>query len=274
MSGLGRAVAKVGTFRPWHNLVLTVGTGLGVVCIVATIVMVTFGYKPLSFRSGFMSPAMDTGPVEGPGSGFEDTSTDAEPRRHGFWKSLRSDRVRALLSLGIILGVGSVGTLAYWTDDATASGATFSSGTIDLLVSNEVDDDFAFSTLSLSLMVPGSTTAGVITVKNEGTAPFKFTVTSAATNVDTKALKDGVVAKVTTDAAVTGTGQARTCASAAIGGSGTTITAGLITTGRQLAGGASETLCFQVALPTNVAMSLQNASTTATLTFTATSDLT
>lgn len=200
-------------------------------------------------------------------------SKDATPRRRSFWKSLRSDRVRAFLSLGIVLGLGSVGTLAYWTDDATASGATFTSGTIDLLISAEVDDDYDFSTLGLTLMVPGNTTAGVITVKNNGSVPFKYTVTSAATNADTKALRDGVVAKVTTDATVTGSGQARTCASAAISGSGTTITGGLITTGRQLAAGATETLCFQVTLPTNASTLLQGATTTATLTFTATSDL-
>ena len=53
------------------------------------------------------------------------------PRGKGFWQSFRSDRVRAVLSLGIVLGFGAVGTLAYWTDDATASGATFESGTLN-----------------------------------------------------------------------------------------------------------------------------------------------
>ena len=200
-------------------------------------------------------------------------SKNVAPRGKGFWKSFRSDRVRAVLSLGIVLGFGSVGTLAYWTDDATASGATFSSGTIDLIVGADATDAYAFTTLGLTNMVPGNSKAATITVNNNGTAPFKYTVASAATNADTKALRDGLVAKVTATSAMGGTAPATTCTATAIIGSGTTITGGLVTTGRQLAAGVTETLCFQVTLPTTALSALQGATTTATLTFTATSDL-
>src|SRR5665811_496368 len=131
-------------------------------------------------------------------------SKNVAPRGKGFWKSFRSDRVRAVLSLGIVLGFGSVGTLAYWTDDATASGATFSSGTIDLIVGADATDAYAFTTLGLTNMVPGNSKAATITVNNNGTAPFKYTVASAATNADTKALRDGLVAKVTATSAMGG----------------------------------------------------------------------
>ena len=61
MSGFARAVAKWGSIKFWRDLALTVGAVLGVVCIVATIAIVAFDMKPLVFRSGSMSPAIDTG---------------------------------------------------------------------------------------------------------------------------------------------------------------------------------------------------------------------
>ena len=61
MSGLPRTIARLGTIKFWRDLALTVGAVVGTVCIVATIAMVAFDMKPLVFRSGSMSPAIDTG---------------------------------------------------------------------------------------------------------------------------------------------------------------------------------------------------------------------
>ena len=47
-------------------------------------------------------------------------------------------RVRALLSLGLLLGITQVGTLASWTDSATVQGGGFSSGTLDLTVGESI----------------------------------------------------------------------------------------------------------------------------------------
>ena len=58
-------------------------------------------------------------------------STDSTSRRRVL-RGLRSRRTRALLSMGVVLGLGSVTTLAYWTDSATLTGGSFASGTIDL----------------------------------------------------------------------------------------------------------------------------------------------
>lgn len=130
----------------------------------------------------------------------------------------------------------------------TASGATTSPGTIDLIVGGAVNDTFDISAMGVTNMVPGITEAQTITVNNFGTAPFKYTVTS-------------------------GTAPATTWAGSEFGGSGNTTTGGLITTGRQLAAGVTETPCFEVKLPTDAGSGLQGKTTTATLTFTATSDL-
>jgi len=61
MSGLPRTIARLGTIKFWRELLLTVGAVVGTVCIVATVAMVAFDMKPLVFRSGSMSPAIDTG---------------------------------------------------------------------------------------------------------------------------------------------------------------------------------------------------------------------
>ncbi len=88
-------------------------------------------------------------------------------------------RIRALLSLGVALGIGAVGTFAYWTDDVVISGSTFTSGTLDLQVNGE-NSIPAYTSLNMSNMVPGNSIAAVLTVKNNGTAPLKYTATSVA----------------------------------------------------------------------------------------------
>src|SRR5262245_51518747 len=89
---------------------------------------------------------------------------------------LRSPRLRAALALGVVVALGSVGTLAAWTDQVTVTGATFSAGTIDLKVNGQ-DSNVSFTTMSLSNMVPGNSTAGVLTVSNSGSAPLRYTAT-------------------------------------------------------------------------------------------------
>ena len=91
--------------------------------------------------------------------------------RRGWFTSVR---VRALLSLGIALGIGSVGTFAFWTDDVVISGTTFTAGTIDLRV-NGADSLPSYTTLNMSNAVPGNTIAGVLTIRNQGSAPLKYT---------------------------------------------------------------------------------------------------
>jgi predicted ribosomally synthesized peptide with SipW-like signal peptide len=185
---------------------------------------------------------------------------------------LASVRLRAALGLGVLLSLGVAGTHAYWTDQVSVVGATFSTGTIDLKVNN-LDAAVDFSTINLAGMVPGNTTAGVLTVKNAGSAALKYIATSTATNADGKGLGAALVVKVTADAATTGAAPAKTCAGSALAGTGTSLSSSVVSTGRLLAPGATETLCVQVTLPATAPSALQAATTTATLTFSGTSDL-
>jgi hypothetical protein len=122
-------------------------------------------------------------------------------------------------------------------------------------------------------MVPGSTSAGVLTVRNNGTVPLKYTAAGSATNADGKNLAAALVVKVTADTATSGAAGARTCPGAALTGTGTSLTGGVVGAGRLLAAGTSEKLCVQVTLPATAASALQGAATSATLAFTGTSDL-
>lgn len=184
----------------------------------------------------------------------------------------RSGRLRAAISLGTVLGVGVVGTQASWTDSVTVTGAAFSTGSIDLLV-DDLDAAVDFSTISLSAMAPGNTTAGVLTVSNAGTAKLKYTASATATNADGKNLAGGLVVKLTADATTAGSGSATTCPGSPLAGTGTLLNGALVPTGRLLNPGGSETLCVQVTLPASAPSSLQAATTDATLTFSGTSDL-
>ena len=46
----------------------------------------------------------------------------------------QSRRLRAVLSLWIVAAALVTGTYAYWTDDVTITGTSFTSGTLDLQV--------------------------------------------------------------------------------------------------------------------------------------------
>ncbi len=194
----------------------------------------------------------------------------ARPRRRG--SVLRSARLRALLGLGLVAVLGTTGTFAFWTDDVVISGTTFTAGTIDLQV-NGANAITGYTTLNLATMVPGNTVAGVLTIRNNGTASLKYTAVSTATDIDTKNLRGSLEVKVTGATSVTGTSPAVTCAGSALAGTTTTLNGGLLTTGRLLAAGASEILCVQVKLADAAPSSLQGATTDVVLTFTGTSDI-
>ena len=188
-------------------------------------------------------------------------------------RALASARVRAALSLGVVLAVGATGTFAYWTDAVPITGATFTAGTIDLKVNN-ADTVSGYTSLNLATMVPGNSMAGTLTIKNSGTAPLKYTATSSSTPV---ALSGAMTVKVTGDTSATGSSPSMTCAGTALAGSATALggltDTPLLGTGRQLAAGGSETICIQVTLPSTASSTLQGASSAVTFTFSGTSDL-
>lgn len=194
------------------------------------------------------------------------------PPRPRLRRGLASARVRAALGLGVVLSAFVTGTFAYWSDAVAVSGAKFTAGTIDLRVNN-LDTVTGYTSLNISTMVPGNSMAGVLTIRNNGTAPLKYTAVTTATNTDGKNLRGSLVVKVTGAATATGSSPAMTCGGTALTGSQTTLNGSLLSTARMLAAGASETLCVQITLDAAASTTLQGATTDVVFTFNATSDL-
>ena len=70
------------------------------------------------------------------------------------------------IALILLVGMGGIGTWAYFSDVETAAGNELTAGVLDL----KTDDvDGVTGTLTLSNMKPGDTTSGSITLKNTGT---------------------------------------------------------------------------------------------------------
>ena len=102
----------------------------------------------------------------------------------------RSGRIRALLGLGVLLGLGYTGTFAYWTDQATIEGDSLAAGTLNLKVDGlEADPTPATWSLGANNLVPQESVAAAMTVQNAGTVPFTYTATAAGSG-DAQMLTD------------------------------------------------------------------------------------
>lgn len=175
-----------------------------------------------------------------------------------------SVRLRALLSLGIVAGFGAVGTLAAWSDDATAT-AQFTAGTINLTLNGDPDDAVELTSLSMSNMYPGSSKAAALTVGNDGTLPFSYNVkTTAAGNAS---LGSALIVAIAPGEA---TADGASCVGTALPAASASLSGTSLSAARPLIPKANERLCIKVTLPSTADTALQGTTTTATFTFTAT----
>ena len=177
-----------------------------------------------------------------------------------------SGRFRALFSLGIVLGVGAVSTMAAWSDSATVQGGTFTTGTLDLKIGTPPVDNnpTQFTTdFAMSNMRPGSTTDAVLKVTNSGSIPFGFTATASSTNSGAGA--DQLGSALTLKAY--NNNSSGSCTGEPISTGNTAADFALPP--QQLAAAATQNLCFRATLPTNAAAALQGKSSVITLTLTA-----
>jgi predicted ribosomally synthesized peptide with SipW-like signal peptide len=185
-----------------------------------------------------------------------------------------------VLGLGIGLGIGAIGTYAYWTDDVVISGTTFTAGTLDLQVNNV--DTYPTTTLSMSGMVPGSTSSEVLVVKNNGTVAAKYTLTGGLSGTNAADYNTAGANGLLLTIRAGGTKSGSTC----INGVAlitdqplTSTTSATILARRPTTAlsppptGNTESLCFQVKLADTAPSSLQGKSATATFTATGTSDV-
>ncbi|MEV0948904.1 SipW-dependent-type signal peptide-containing protein [Rhodococcus sp. NPDC049939] len=189
----------------------------------------------------------------------------------GFGARARSvisgSKPRAIASLGIVFGLGAIGTLAAWSDTATATSGVFSTGSIDMQLADEQGnpDAYAFATLTKEGMIPGDSVAAVLPVQNTGTTPFNYTMSAAASSSE---LADHMMVKVTT-----GTSDGEVCSGDPLAAdqfllSGDSVD--VLSEPRTLAVGASEDLCIEMSVGPDAPNSVQDMSVEAALNFNAT----
>ena len=112
------------------------------------------------------------------------------------YRGTRRARRRLLILPAAALALISIGagqlSLALFTDQETVAG-TFSTGSIDL-------DGTAIAglTLTTSAMMPGDAVTDDVLISNVGTAQLRYSLSSASTNVDTKALRNVLTLTVKT----------------------------------------------------------------------------
>lgn len=92
-------------------------------------------------------------------------------------------KVRAVLSLGMLVGIAQVGTMAAWTDAATVESGTFATGTLDLRVGENAADQLGgqggtwnHASLTLNDLAPGESVAQMLTIGNAGSIPLDYTI--------------------------------------------------------------------------------------------------
>jgi predicted ribosomally synthesized peptide with SipW-like signal peptide len=186
-------------------------------------------------------------------------------------------RRRALLALGAVVGLSPVGTAASWTDAVPITGTTFKSGTIDLQLDEA--NTVTTTTLSMTDMAPGATSAEVVRLRNAGSVPFTYVVAGGLGGTDAAAFATAGALRLAISANGTrsGTGNTATCTGGTAIASDVALTATATTTivgtaqGPVASGATGAPLCFQVTFASGAPTTLQGRTATATFTVTATS---
>ncbi|WP_242676600.1 SipW-dependent-type signal peptide-containing protein [Rhodococcus sp. ABRD24] len=182
---------------------------------------------------------------------------------------LTGRRPRAIASLGIVLGLGAIGTLAAWSDTATATSGVFSTGSVDLQLNGDPGNPtaYAFATLTKSNMLPGNSVAATLPVQNAGSTSFEYTMDAAATTSPLAPFLKVTISTGTSNGTVCSGGTPIATDVALVSGG----SANLITAPRTLDNGVSETLCFQVKVDPAATTAVQGQTVNASFNFAATS---
>lgn len=170
------------------------------------------------------------------------------------------DRVRAGLSLGVVLGLGATGTMAAWTDTATAESGLFSAANIELTINGE-PQEVAFD--SIENLMPGKTIARDLVMANDGSVDLRYLMDlkvagiTQAVNTAGQQRGDATVlgSHLTLTVHASSTADELTCPGAAIVSQPMTVGGPSVVLddddARTVAAGASDTICVQATLAAN-----------------------
>lgn len=176
-----------------------------------------------------------------------------------------SRRVRAMLAIGPLVGLSWLGAYAAFTDSVDVT-SSFSTGSIAIRA-NDQTGTVAFTSLSMTNMIPGTVRYAPLRITNAGTADFTYAMSTATSGstVLAGALTIGIKTVPSATCTATEYNASRTVVHAEAAGLGSAAIAS-----RPLAAGATEFLCYRVELPSGASNSLQGLTTSATFTFNAT----
>lgn len=176
----------------------------------------------------------------------------------------------ALMALALV-AISLESTLARFTDSASSSGNTFSSGTLNLKLSdsNETVLDAVSASLVVTGLRPGgSSTAQPITLSNAGSLPLRYAMTTATAGSAALAAELQLEIRTVGSGCSIFTGTliyTGALTAAAIGNPAVGSQAG----DRAIAASGSDPLCFRVTMLSTAANAVQGATTTITFTFSA-----
>ena len=163
-------------------------------------------------------------------------------------------RARAIASLGMVFGLGAVGTMAAWSDTAQATSGMFSTSAENVKIGLDQAKTFDFEALAQKNLARGSSVAGMIPVKNLGSNALTYTIQSNSANNGTasygQADADTFAENLKVSVYRGGTSSATSCTGTAVV-SNVALTLGpkgVVTAGQPLDVGQGENLCFQITL--------------------------
>lgn len=184
--------------------------------------------------------------------------------------TLRRRLSATALALFLFGSLMTVGVLALFTDTEAVAANAFDTGKIDITTTPTT------ALVAFTNMMPGdSVTRDLVVTNAAGSQAARYSVSSVATNTDTKGLKDQLVLTIKTGVT--------TCTNAGFTADGTQLYTGDLDSSagkligdvaqgpdagdRALAVSATETLCFKVSLPIGTGNGFASAASTATFTF-------
>ena len=176
-----------------------------------------------------------------------------------------SRRVRAMLAIGPLVGLSWLGAYAAFTDSVDVT-TSFSTGSVQIRA-NDQSGTVAFTSLSMTNMIPGTVRYAPLRITNSGSAAFRYAMRTAVggSTVLAGALTVGIRVVPSATSTQTEYNASTTIPYAEAAGLGNAAIAA-----RPLAAGASEFLCFRVELPASADNTLQGLTTSGTFTFSAT----
>jgi predicted ribosomally synthesized peptide with SipW-like signal peptide len=191
-------------------------------------------------------------------------------------------RLRALASLGMILGLGAAGTLASWSTSVNAATGMFSTGSIEMKLNGQ-RPTYAFTALNQINLAQGGSTAGMLPVQNTGMVNFTYVASATTTDAGTASYGSASAATLASNltlsafsgGSVTGSAGSETCTGGTLIDTAkslsTTGPVNFITTPQAVATSTAQNLCIQIKLNPAAPIGARMSAVNVAMQFTATS---